>query len=72
MPPDSDQRSQTVLVLWIVLGVFVWGTFQAIGAYLLNWNVWRAVIVLGCVNGFLAFWLFLLWLNRRRRGDIDP
>ncbi len=68
MPPDSDQHSQTAIVVWIVLGVFLWGAIQAVGAYLLNLNVWRAVVVLGFVNGFLFFWLFLLWLNRRRRN----
>lgn len=71
MPPDSDQRSQSAIVIWIVLGVFLWGAIQAVGAYLLNWNIWRAVIVLACVNGFLVFWLFLLWLNRRRRRNLE-
>ncbi len=68
MPPDPQTSHESnQMVFWIVLGVFLWGTLHAVGAYMFNWNIWRAVVVIVCVNGFLAFWLLLLWMNRRRR-----
>lgn len=63
--PSSHESSR--MVFWIVLGVFLWGTLHAVGAYMFNWNIWRAVVVIICVDGFLAFWLLLLWMNRNRR-----
>jgi hypothetical protein len=64
------------LVIWIVLGVFVWGAIHAVGAYVnykfdSPWRVWRAVVVLLCVEAFLAFWLLMLWLRRGRRGPVE-
>lgn len=57
------------LVLWIVLGVFVWGTIHALGAYTFNHNPWRFVVVMLFVDGFLAFWLLLLlWRRGRTAG----
>jgi hypothetical protein len=60
------------LILLIVVGVFIWGTIHALGAYLKYtpdspWRVWRAFIVLICVESFLAFWLLMLALRRRRK-----
>jgi len=60
-------------MLWITLAVAAWGLFHAVGAYLLNHNPWRAVVVLGAVGLFLAFWWVLLTRapqsrNRRPRG----
>ena len=61
------------LVFWIVVGVFVWGVIHAVGAYVNYtltdnpWRVWRALVVLICVEAFLAFWLSMLALRRGRR-----
>ena len=62
------------LIIWIVLGVFVWGAIHAVGAYVnysydSPWRVWRGVVVLLCVEAFLAFWLLMLWLRRGRGGS---
>ncbi len=68
-PTEQDPQSSyssSRLILWIVIGVFIWGVIHAIGAYMFNWNFWRAVMVLGCVAGFLGFWLLLLWSKRQR------
>jgi hypothetical protein len=64
------------LILWIVLGVFVWGAIHAVGAYVnykfdSPWRVWRGVVVLLFVEAFLAFWLLLLWLRRGRRNPVE-
>ena len=70
----SRERSSGRLVLWIVLGVLVWGIIHAAGAYLNYrdtydaWRVLRAVVVIVCVEGFLGFWMILLAF---RRGRID-
>ncbi len=58
------------LVICILLGVFVWGAFHALGAYLNfhetgnPWRVGRAVVVLLFVDGFLVFWLLMLGIRR--------
>ncbi|MFM8706628.1 MAG: hypothetical protein ACKOHK_00650 [Planctomycetia bacterium] len=45
-----------------------WGLFHAAGAWTLNHDVRRPLIVLACVAAFLGFWLALL-ASRRRRLD---
>jgi hypothetical protein len=61
------------LVIWILLGVFVWGVIHAVGAYLNfreidnPWRVRRALVVLLSVEAFLAFWLLMLGLRRLLR-----
>lgn len=53
-------------MLLITLGVVLWGLFHAFGAYTLNHNPWRAVVVLGCVAIFLGSWWTLLASAARR------
>lgn len=55
-------------MLWITLAVAAWGLFHAIGAYLLNHNPWRAVVVMSAVGLFLAFWWVLLTRAPQGRG----
>jgi len=45
----------------------VWAVYVAIGAYLYNFNPWRAVIVLASMGVFLGIWLLLLWTQSRNR-----
>jgi len=49
-----------------VLSVLTWGVFHAVGAYTLNHNPWRAVMVVGCVVAFLGFWGAMLASRRTR------
>lgn len=61
----------------IVASVLVWGLFLGIGAYLYNHNIWRLVMVMGCVTGFLGFWGIMLAarrarLNREKRRRLGP
>lgn len=52
-------NQQTVINL--IMGcVLAWGAFHALGAYLLNYNPLRPLIVLGCVAVFLGFWSLML------------
>ena len=50
----------------IVVAVAAWGIFHAIGAYRLNHNPLRAVVVLACVVGYLGFWGAMLAARRAR------
>lgn len=47
-------------------GVVAWGGVHAIGAWRLNHDPRRALVVLGCVAAFLGFWLVMLAARRRR------
>jgi hypothetical protein len=58
------------LIVLIFLGVLAWGVFHAVGAYRLNHNVARPLVVLGCTLAFLGFWLIML-RSRSRRIDDD-
>jgi protein-S-isoprenylcysteine O-methyltransferase Ste14 len=58
------------LIVLIFLGVLAWGVFHAVGAYRLNHNVARPLVVLGCTLAFLGFWLIML-RSRSRRIDRD-
>jgi ABC-type antimicrobial peptide transport system permease subunit len=44
----------------IVVGLLAWGVFHAIGAYRMNDNPWRALVVLGFSLSFIVFWMALL------------
>ena len=62
-PPGAER-----ILFWIMVALVVWGLFHAIGAWTLNHDARRALIVLACVAMFLGFWLALL-ASRRRRLD---
>ncbi len=65
MTPDVWK---TRAIAFVVLGVLAWGIFHAVGAYLFNHDVRRALVVLVCVLGFLTFWGLMLWQRARRTG----
>lgn len=59
----------------IMLAVLAWGVYHAAGAYWmykLNHNPWRGVMVLGCVLGFVGFWLLMLNSRKRRLQGRAP
>ena len=55
----------------IVVALIVWAVYHAVGAYRLNHNPWRAVIVLACMGGFLGFWWLMLHSRQRRLRKRD-
>ena len=63
---DTDTGGTTRLIRGIMAAVAVWGTVLAIGAWRFNHNVWRAVLVAGCVAAFLGFWGAMLAIRARR------
>lgn len=61
-PPGAEK-----IIRWIMAGIVVWGIAHAIGAWTLNHDARRPLVVLACVAAFLGFWSVLL-AARRRRG----
>jgi CHASE2 domain-containing sensor protein len=47
-------------------GIVAWGLVHGIGAWQFNHDPRRLLVVLGCVAGFLGFWLVMLAARRRR------
>ncbi len=54
------------MIVAITVGVAVWGAVLAVGAWRLNHNPWRAVLVAACVAAFLGFWWLMLAVRARR------
>lgn len=67
-PPASDRWR---IIRWVFLAILAWGILHAVGAWRLNHNPLRAVVVLGCVAGFLGFWLAMLAVRQRRLSDTE-
>jgi CHASE2 domain-containing sensor protein len=49
-----------------MLAIVGWGAIHAVGAWTLNHDARRPLMVLACVFGFLGFWLAMLAVRRRR------
>jgi CHASE2 domain-containing sensor protein len=49
-----------------MLAIVAWGAIHAGGAWTLNHDARRPLMVLACVFGFLGFWLAMLAVRRRR------
>jgi CHASE2 domain-containing sensor protein len=54
------------IIRWIMMGIVAWGVFHAIGAWRLNHDPRRMLVVLGCVAAFLGFWAAMLSVRARR------
>ena len=61
-PPDAGP-----LIRWIMGAVLVWGTILGIGAWRLNNDPRRLLVVLACVIAFVGFWALMLSARARRR-----
>ena len=60
--------TQNRLILLIMLAVLVWGGVLSYGAYQASASLVRPLVTMGCVLGFLGFWLAML--NTRRGRDL--
>ena len=65
--PDSHPGAERI-ILSIMVGVVSWGLFHAVGAWRLNHDPRRMLVVLACVAAFLGFWLTMLAAWRRARS----
>ena len=65
----APDRSPTVWLLWVMLGIGLWAIICAAGLWL-AWNdryrTWRAAVLLGAVALFLGGWGLLLFCARRK------
>jgi CHASE2 domain-containing sensor protein len=59
-PPGADR-----IIRWIMVAIVVWGAILAVGAWTLNHDIRRPIMVMACVLGFLGFWLAMLRTLRR-------
>lgn len=63
----NGQKQQKLLFAVIMLGLLIWGSYHAIGAYRSgNMALLKAAITLGFFLLFLGFWGSLLWIRHRR------
>lgn len=70
---QSESRSHSrSIVICIVLALIAWAMFNAAGAFRLNNNIWRPLVVLACMAAFLAFWMTLLWYRKRQLAARAP
>ncbi len=49
-----------------MIGIVAWGAIHAVGAWTLNHDARRPIVVLACVAAFIGFWLAMLSSRRRR------
>ncbi|NDC54220.1 MAG: hypothetical protein EBZ74_07965 [Planctomycetia bacterium] len=59
-PPGAEK-----IIRWIMVAIVIWGAILAAGAWTLNHDVRRPIMVMGCVLAFLGFWLAMLRTLRR-------
>ncbi|MFM8497043.1 MAG: hypothetical protein ACKOEM_16210 [Planctomycetia bacterium] len=59
-PPGADR-----IIRWIMVAIVIWGALLAAGAWTLNHDIRRPLVVMACVLGFLGFWLAMLRTLRR-------
>lgn len=60
--------TQNRLILIIMLAVLVWGGALSYGALRQTESLARPLVTMGCVLGFLGFWLAML--NSRRGREL--
>lgn len=67
LTPRSVPRSTPYrIIAGLSAAILAWGVYHAIGAWQLNHNPLRAVVVLACVLAFLGFWMTMLAVRQRR------
>jgi hypothetical protein len=62
----DQQISPRKIMTWILAGLVLWGVLHAVGAYLFNYNPWRALVVLTSFALFIGLWLAAISLRERR------
>jgi hypothetical protein len=65
-PPGAER-----ILAWIMAALVAWGLFHAAGAWMLNHDARRPLIVIACMAAFLGFWLALLASRKRRMAHLQ-
>ncbi len=60
MSEKPEKKSQRTVLAVIMGGLLAWALYIAIGAYLYNFRIVPAIIVVGCMAMFVGVWLLLL------------
>jgi cbb3-type cytochrome oxidase subunit 3 len=55
----------------VMVGLLAWGIFHAVGAFRLDQNPWKAIVVMAFSLAFLGFWALLLRARASRRANQD-
>jgi len=63
-PPGAPPPNR--LIRWIMAALLAWGGVLAVGAWRLNNDPRRFLIVLACMIAFLGFWAAMLTARSRR------
>lgn len=66
MASDATPATGEQIIRWIMAALVVWGTVHAIGAWTLNHDARRPLVVIVCMAAFLGFWMAMLSARRRR------
>ncbi len=66
MTTPPAQPGAEKLIRGLMIAIVVWGAIIAAGAWTLNHDVRRPLVVMACVLGFLGFWLAMLRTLRGR------
>ena len=53
----------------LLISLFVWGLFLAVGAYLHRGDLWVSLVVGVCFLGFIGFWAVLLMVRAGRQSS---
>jgi hypothetical protein len=64
--PTSESDHPNRWIAGITAAVAVWGAILAAGAWRLNYDPRRPLIVFGCVLAFLGFWWTMLAVRSAR------
>ena len=70
-PASSTPPGAERIIAWIMAALVAWGLFHAAGAWMLNHDARRPLIVIACVAAFLGFWMALLASRRRRLARLQ-
>ena len=65
MPPSPAHPGAEKIIRGLGIAIVVWGLFIAAGAWTLNHDPRRPLVVMACVLGFLGFWRAMLRTIRR-------
>jgi len=65
MTPPAVQPGAERIIRRLMIAITVWGAILAFGAWTLNHDIRRPIVVMACVLGFLGFWLAMLRTLRR-------
>lgn len=72
MPDRRRYEPAQGLIVLVVAALVGWGLYHAVGAYRLNHDLRRSLVVIGSMALFLGLWLVLLASRRRRLERRHP